>query len=67
MESRKEIETVVVYCSASEKVDKKYFEAAIVLGEILAKGSSYFNISKSYENFSKHKCCLWRRSIRING
>eukprot|EP01080_Neovahlkampfia_damariscottae_P001716 gene1716-485_t len=37
MESRNDIRTVVVYCSASEKVDKKYFDAAVTLGEVLSK------------------------------
>eukprot|EP01080_Neovahlkampfia_damariscottae_P000555 gene555-8067_t len=37
MEKRTEIGTVVVYCSSSETVDKKYFEAAKTLGETLAK------------------------------
>jgi predicted Rossmann-fold nucleotide-binding protein len=38
MLNRDEIGTVVVYCSSSEKIDKKYFDAARELGETLAKG-----------------------------
>jgi predicted Rossmann-fold nucleotide-binding protein len=38
MQNRNEIGTVVVYCSSSEKIDKKYFVAAKELGETLAQG-----------------------------
>lgn len=49
--SKKRLESVVVYCGSSEKVDKLYFEAAKIVGEELAKAKINIVYGGIFQNF----------------